>query len=121
MIPCIHQLSLPYPAAIPKPPKVSILFKNQWEELIDRYLPSQELKKDKKAFEKEEMNYVVNLIKFYSRFMGKEIETFVDKNYTRYLGSDSDFILNKPASFLKLVDDGIRYSKTLKNMKKEEK
>ena len=120
-IPCCHQLSLPFPTAIPKLPEINIIMNDQCNYLIDVYTPSQELKKSKKGFEKDEMAYLSNTIKFYSRYKGEEIDSFVDKQYQQYINSNSGFIMNKPTIFLKFIDDGIKYGTTLKNIKKESK
>ena len=52
---------------------------------------------------------------------GRQNDWISDSKYTKELQNDSEFILNKLACYLNLIDAGINYGITLKNIQKEDK
>ena len=87
--------------------------------LFNRCLPT--FSRIKKGFVKDEVLYLSNTIKFYSRYKGEKIDSFVDKKYQHYISSNLGFMMNKPTIFLKFIDGGIKYGTTLKIIKKKSK
>ncbi|KAK8863640.1 hypothetical protein M9Y10_011328 [Tritrichomonas musculus] len=88
---------------------------DQYDELIISYNP---IKDDLNNVQYDEKKYVIDTIKFYSKYKGNEIESFVDSKY--YLTqNEKEFVLNKPATLLHLIDDGICNGCVLKSKKKE--
>ncbi len=118
-IPCKHQLALIDPPEIPALPEINILLNDQWKDLIVKYNPKNEKQTNNESH--SDKNDIINTIKYYSKYKGEEIDKFVDSKYTKEFQNDSEFILNKPACYLNLIDAGINYGIALKNIKREDK
>ena len=114
-IPCKHQLALKRTLEFPELPDYKINMNDQYDELIISYNP---IKDDLNNVQYDEKKYVIDTIKFYSKYKGNEIESFVDSKYN-LTQNEKEFVLNKPATLLHLIDDGICNGCVLKSKKKE--
>lgn len=82
-IPCIHQLSLMTPQVFPDLPEYKFNLNDQFDSLIVKCNP---INDDLlfKSFDTNEKSDIINTIKFYSRYKGTEIDSYVEK-ITDYL------------------------------------
>lgn len=119
-IPCKHQLALSDPAVIPELPKINLIFNDQWNELVVECKPAKEKKNVKTKYD-DDQSYLINTIKFYSKFRENDIDSFVENKYKEVSKNETEFIRNKPAVFIEIIDQGIEFGRTLKNAKKEKK
>ena len=117
-VPCSHQLQLKTFNGFPKLPDINITLENQWNDLCDDYNIVLDLspEKSKKA---EEKDYLINTIKFYSKYKGDEIKEFVDAQLKKK-EDQKEFILNKPTWLIKVIDEGIKLGIGLKKKVKQE-
>lgn len=76
-IPCMHQLSILNSSEIPQLPDIHITLNDQWKNLTVDYNPVNDTGKphDSKTADK---SYLINSIKYYSKYHGKEIDSLVE-------------------------------------------
>lgn len=58
-----------------------------------------------KSKKKEEKDYLIDTIKFYSKYKGNEIKEFVDQQL-KTIDNQKKFIINKPTWLIKVIDEG---------------
>lgn len=88
----MHQLSILNSSEIPQLPDIHITLNDQWKNLTVDYNPVNDTGKpyDSKTADK---SYLINTIKYYSKYHGKEIDSFVESKYLELIHDDEEFIL----------------------------
>lgn len=110
-IPCYHRISLG--AQYPQCPRVVFELNDQFNELIIEHEEKENLV-GKISSEKDEYNYIVRTIKYFSGFKElSEIQKFVDSHSNRE--KSQFYIQSQRVDIIQLIEDGIFYFRQLKN------
>ena len=117
-IPCSYQMQLNKFNGFPRLPDINITLENQWNDLCIEYKIVSDLSPEKSK-KNEEKDYLIDTIKFYSKYRGDEIKEFVDKQL-KIIDDQKKFILNKPTWMIKVIDEGIKLGIDLRKKIKQE-